>query len=84
MSTQMCKCTPEKRTPFCGGPGCEVPAQNGVQPNETSIVLKSGIFFDFADPQPEMVVLEDIAWHLSRIRRFSGMGVTVAELINDT
>jgi hypothetical protein len=23
----MCKCTPEMRTPFCGKPGCEWPAQ---------------------------------------------------------
>lgn len=23
----MCKCTPEKRTPFCGAPGCEWPEQ---------------------------------------------------------
>jgi hypothetical protein len=23
----MCKCTPQIRTPYCGKPGCEVPAQ---------------------------------------------------------
>lgn len=23
----MCKCTPERRTPFCGAPGCEMPTQ---------------------------------------------------------
>lgn len=23
----MCRCTPEIRTPFCGKPGCEMPAQ---------------------------------------------------------
>ena len=23
----MCKCTPNKRTPFCGKPGCEMPEQ---------------------------------------------------------
>lgn len=28
----MCKCTPEKRTPFCGAPGCEWPKQNPSEP----------------------------------------------------
>lgn len=27
----MCKCTPNKRTPFCGRPGCEWPKQQTVQ-----------------------------------------------------
>ena len=26
----MCKCTPNKRTPFCGAPGCEWPPQIGA------------------------------------------------------
>lgn len=24
----MCKCTPEKKTPFCGLPGCEMPPES--------------------------------------------------------
>lgn len=45
--------------------------------NPTTIHLKSGFQFDFANPSP--IPLEDIAWHLARIKRFSGMGVSVAE-----
>lgn len=30
----MCKCTPEMRTPFCGKPGCEWPAQTATQMRE--------------------------------------------------
>ena len=28
----MCKCTPNKRTPFCGAPGCEWPPQDKARP----------------------------------------------------
>lgn len=28
----MCKCTPNKRTPFCGAPGCEWPPQAAAKP----------------------------------------------------
>ena len=28
----MCKCTPNKRTPFCGAPGCEWPPQTAAKP----------------------------------------------------
>lgn len=28
----MCKCTPERKTPFCGRPGCEMPPQKQPAP----------------------------------------------------
>jgi hypothetical protein len=42
------------------------------KPNKTSMLLFSGDYFDFADPRPENIHLEDIAHGLSNINRFSG------------
>lgn len=38
----------------------------------TWTLTQSGIEFDLIDPKPEMVALSDIAYSLSRIRRFNG------------
>lgn len=38
----MCKCTPNKRTPFCGAPGCESPASSpvpSVNPGIQTVIL---------------------------------------------
>lgn len=37
-----------------------------------TIKLRSGIYFDLADPKPEMVSIEDIAGALAKICRFGG------------
>jgi 5'-deoxynucleotidase YfbR-like HD superfamily hydrolase len=37
-----------------------------------SILTRSGILFDLADPKPELVRLEDITYALSHINRFTG------------
>lgn len=33
----MCKCTPNKRTPFCGAPGCEMPPQRREDPSRALV-----------------------------------------------
>jgi hypothetical protein len=47
----MCKCTPHKRTPFCGAPGCEWPNEFEVTPEmtEAGAHALSGRFFDLQD-----------------------------------
>jgi 5'-deoxynucleotidase YfbR-like HD superfamily hydrolase len=37
-----------------------------------TITLHSGGYFDFIDPQPDMIRIDDIAWGLSNCCRFSG------------
>lgn len=43
-----------------------------TKPNKTSMLMFSGDYFDFADPCPENIHLEDIAHGLSNINRFNG------------
>lgn len=38
----------------------------------TDCETNSGLFFDFADPRPEQITLNDVATHLSRVVRFAG------------
>lgn len=40
----MCKCTPNKRTPFCGAPGCEAPARYvaPVSSERPMVILPAG------------------------------------------
>jgi hypothetical protein len=40
--------------------------------NSTSIETVSGSYVDFADPQPDTIFIDDIAWGLSREARFGG------------
>jgi hypothetical protein len=35
----MCKCTPNIRTPFCGKPGCEWPAQTSETSSQEQAIL---------------------------------------------
>lgn len=42
----MCLCTPNMRTPFCGKPGCELPAQ--PRPTIAAPVLPAPPLLDFA------------------------------------
>lgn len=37
-----------------------------------TIITRSGRYFDFENPSPDSIVLEDIAWGLSNICRFGG------------
>lgn len=45
--------------------------------NSTSIETVSGSYVDFADPQPDTIFIDDIAWGLSREARFGGHTNTV-------
>lgn len=40
-----------------------------------SIILRSGRYFDFIDPQPDMIDEEDIAWGLANTCRFNGQSL---------
>jgi len=35
-------------------------------------ITRSGLYFDFVDPQPDQITIEDIAWGLSQTCRFGG------------
>lgn len=48
--------------------------KNNVGVMGSTIKLTSGLCFDFSDPRPEMVRLDDIATALSRTCRFAGHG----------
>lgn len=37
-----------------------------------TIITRSGRYFDFVDPQPEQIDIEDIAWGLAMTSRFGG------------
>lgn len=37
-----------------------------------TIITRSGRYFDFIDPQPDQITIDDIAWGLSNICRFNG------------
>lgn len=37
-----------------------------------TIITHSGLYFDFADPKPEQIVVQDIAWGLANTCRFNG------------
>lgn len=59
----MCKCTPNKRTPWCGAPGCEAPPQ--VKADRVFLRLRAGtirrLYLDkkaAARKQPPIVVEE--------------------------
>lgn len=38
----MCKCTPNKRTPWCGAPGCIGPAQSPAPAPVRKVILEAG------------------------------------------
>ncbi len=40
-----------------------------------TIITRSGKYFDFIDPKPEQIVIEDIAWGLSNNCRFGGQSL---------
>lgn len=40
----------------------------------TIMETASGIFFDINNPDPGLIILDDIAWHLAHINRFTGAG----------
>jgi hypothetical protein len=44
--------------------------------NGATIITRSGIYFDFLDPKPEMISIYDIAWGLSMICRFGGQSTS--------
>lgn len=37
----MCKCTPTRRTPFCGGPGCKHPITISIDPERLLICTEN-------------------------------------------
>lgn len=39
----MCKCTPERMTPFCGARGCEWPPQGPATPAEAEELAKQAV-----------------------------------------
>lgn len=43
-----------------------------MTPNKSSIETHSGLFIDLADPKPEHIKVEDIAWALSNTCRYNG------------
>lgn len=47
-----------------------------------TMATRSGLTFDLLTPEPNMVRIEDVAWHLSRINRWTGAArreISVAE-----
>ena len=48
----MCKCTPHKRTPFCGAPGCEMPASATPPPSPQT--LEQNSLMQFYCPDVEL------------------------------
>lgn len=38
-------------------------------------ITRSGLYFDFIEPQPEMIDIEDIAWGLAHTCRFGGQSL---------
>lgn len=40
--------------------------------NGNKIITRSGLMFDFSDPKPEQICIEDISWALSNLCRFTG------------
>lgn len=58
------------------------PVRSSSDPNERRIQTYSGLYYNYTNPTPEMILLEDIAHHLSNTCRYSGAGskfVSVAE-----
>ncbi|HET6890514.1 MAG TPA: hypothetical protein VFH31_05380 [Pyrinomonadaceae bacterium] len=61
----MCKCTPGIKTPFCGKPGCECPAQKPyVSPREDGWywVRKMGWGDQYGDWVPALWMAEYRSW----------------------
>lgn len=51
---------------------------NTIKPgvDGATVITRSGRYFDFADPTPDMICLEDIAWGLANTCRFGGQTFT--------
>lgn len=41
-----------------------------------SVITRSGFYFDFLDPDPETICIEDIAWGLAHTCRFGGQSLS--------
>ena len=54
----MCKCTPTKRTPYCGAPGCEQPPQPSVVSMYNVDVVKDFLrdYLETLEKHPERFV----------------------------